>query len=77
MSAESLLNAAKSILASGANWIQGSNAVDSAGLPCSALADRAVKFDVQGALIRAWKDSGDIGYANLQEAYKIIKSQKR
>lgn len=64
--------AAKVIILASGNWCKGASARDSNGLPVAAMHPDAVQWDIEGALRKAWIESGDVDYSSLNAARSAI-----
>ena len=62
--AAEIKTAMKTLLSGGDAWIKGATARDENGLPVPALSERAVSWDLYGALIVATKDETDFTLRN-------------
>lgn len=74
MSEVTLRAATLAILDGGAAWTQGALARKVDNLPCSPFHVDAVKWDVQGALIKAQLESAEPNYVSYQLVYDHLRS---
>jgi hypothetical protein len=75
MSAATLKAAALAILNSGNAWCKGCGARDVNGLPCPPLSSRAVKWDVEGALLKAQHNSVEPNWSSYHSVYGTLRSK--